>query len=149
PPAPPIIAPRETPTTLPPADRVPKTRPSQSDAGTGPLVGGGGPTKGVRPRYDDPRLWGAPNAPIASAPKTSTERLDSVIVAEVRKFKDSVDANTYQPNKFEKGDWTADGPGGKWGIDKQYIRLGKVSIPTVILGLLPLNVTGNPIAYER
>jgi hypothetical protein len=83
-------------------------------------------------------------------PKTSKERLDSVIVAEVKKYTDSVNANTTEPTKMEKGDWTANGPGGKWGIDKQYIRLGKVSIPTALLGLLPLNnMQGNPIAYER
>src|SRR5690606_41888676 len=39
--------------------------------------------------------------------------------------------------------------GQKWGIDPQYIRLGRFSIPTAVLGLLPLNVQGNPVAIER
>jgi len=34
-------------------------------------------------------------------------------------------------------------------MDQQAIRLGKVSIPTALLGLLPFNMQGNPIAAER
>lgn len=148
PPPPRLIAPTVVPSTLPPIE-APRPATAREEPGTGPLVGGGGPTRGIRPSYSDPRIWNAPNAPLAAAPKTSSQRLDSVIVAEVRKYRDSVDANTYEPNKFERGDWTANGPGGKWGVDKQAIRLGKVSIPTALLGLLPLNVTQNPTVYER
>jgi len=36
----------------------------------------------------------------------------------------------------------------KYGIDPQYIHLGKFSIPTAILGLLPLNVQANPVLAE-
>jgi hypothetical protein len=39
--------------------------------------------------------------------------------------------------------------GYKWGIDRQAIRLGPVSIPTALLAMLPLNLQGNPIAMER
>lgn len=149
PPPKPLIAPTVVPTTLPPITPAPRAPTTGEEPGTGPLVGGGGPTKGIRPSFSDPRLWNAPDAPLVAAPKSSKQRLDSVIVAEIGKYRDSMTANTYEPNKFEKGDWTTNGPGGKWGIDKQAIRLGKVSIPTVLLGLLPLNVTQNPTTYER
>jgi hypothetical protein len=67
----------------------------------------------------------------------------------ITKYQDSVSANAYSPNKFERGDWTVEKNGKKYGIDKQYIRLGKVAIPNVLLGLLPLNMQGNPTAMER
>ncbi|MEP7348283.1 MAG: hypothetical protein ABI877_23660, partial [Gemmatimonadaceae bacterium] len=67
-----------------------------------------------------------------------------------KKFQDSVVANTYSPNKYERGDWTVEKNGRKYGIDKQFIRLGKFSIPTPLLALLPFNrVQANPIAAEE
>ena len=64
-------------------------------------------------------------------------------------YRDSVATYAIVPNKFERGDWTVGKDGNKYGIDKQFIRLGKFSIPTALLGLLPMNQQGNPIAYER
>jgi len=84
------------------------------------------------------------------APKTDIERLDSALYATLKMHMDSLKANAYTPNKFEKGDWTFGKEGSKWGVDQQYIRLGRFSIPTALLALLPLNrMQGNPIAMER
>ena len=144
----PLVAPREVPSTIP----APGDKPA-IDVGapaTGPLASGRGPVKGLQPGFTDPRLW--TDAPaIEGAPKTGEERLDSAVVTTLSKYRDSVLANTYSPNKFERGDWTYTTKGGqKYGIDGKYIRLGKVSIPTALLGLLPLNqMQGNPVAYER
>jgi len=60
-----------------------------------------------------------------------------------------VSANTYSPNKFERGDWTVEKNGKKYGIDQQYIRLGKFSIPTALLALLPFNAQTNPTVADR
>jgi hypothetical protein len=60
-----------------------------------------------------------------------------------------VSANAYSPNKFERGDWTVEKNGKKYGIDKQYIRLGKFSIPTALLALLPFNAQMNPTVSDR
>ncbi len=144
---PPLVAPREVPSVLPP----PATGPSvpTPSGPTGPLAGGKGPLAGTQPSYQDPRVW-VPPGPLATAPKTTEERLDSAVVASVKKFQDSVAANTYSPNKFERGDWTVEKNGRKYGIDKQYIRLGKFSIPTPLLALLPFNrVQANPTAVEE
>jgi len=75
--------------------------------------------------------------------------MDSVVTADIERARDSMAANAYSPNKFERGDWTYEKDGKKYGIDNQYIRLGKFSIPNVLLGLLPLNAQGNPIAADR
>jgi hypothetical protein len=47
------------------------------------------------------------------------------------------------------GDWTFEKNGKKYGVDEKYIRLGKISIPTAILALLPINTTGNPTMNDR
>jgi hypothetical protein len=135
------------PSAIPPAAPAP-TPAAPPDEGTGPLIGRGGPTKGIQPSYSDPRIW-VPAAPVVSAPKSSAMRMDSTVTADIERARDSIAATAYAPNKFERGDWTYEKDGKKYGIDNQYIRLGKFSIPNVLLGLLPLNAQGNPIAADR
>jgi hypothetical protein len=121
--------------------------------GTGAVVGAGGPAVGIRPNYSDPRLW-APPGPIVAAPKTSKQRIDSVIADRFRVSRDSIDsARTLAEQQRKPGDWTVDGPGGKWGWDQRAVRLGKVSIPNALLGLLSAGlqeqIRSNPIEMER
>ncbi len=152
--APPLIAPSEVPSQLPPVPppaSTPRAQPEAGGTGTGngPLNGGNGPTRGVKPTYNDPRVW-VPDPGIVYAPKTETERLDSALVSTLQRAVDSLGINTYIPNKFERGDWTVDHGGEKWGIDQQYIHLGRFSLPTALLALLPLNrMQANPIDLER
>ena len=143
----PLVAPTEVPSTLPPITPA-APPPATEDENNGPLIGRGGATRGIRPSYTDPRIW-VPAAPVVSAPKSAHERMDSVVTADIEHARDSAAAVAYSPNKFERGDWTVEKNGKKYGIDNQYIRLGKVSIPNVLLGLLPLNMQGNPVAAQR
>lgn len=145
---PPLVAPREVPTSLPPPSSDTTARPT-TPALTGPIAGGTGPSRGALPTYSDPRVW-VEDPALVYAPKTDVERLDSALVTSLARYRDSLAENTYVPNKFERGDWTVEKNGQKWGIDQQAIRLGKFSIPTALLALLPLNrMQGNPIANER
>lgn len=139
--APKLVAPVEVPTGLPPM--VPTQKPT-GDEGSGPIVGTGGPIRGIRPSYTDPRLWPAPGD-IVAAPKTATQRLDSVIADIIGPYNDSM---AIRAGQRKPGDWTIERDGKKYGIDPQYIHLGKFSIPTAILGLLPLNVQANPVLAE-
>jgi hypothetical protein len=143
----PLVAPTEIPRELPaPAASADTTTPG---AVVGPLRGGSGTTRGVQPNYDDPRLW-VSDLEFFYAPKSYEERLDSALYATLRRHMDSVTANAYSPNKFERGDWTFGKEGSKWGIDQKYIQLGRFRIPTALLALLPLNrMQGNPIAMQR
>jgi len=147
-PAVPLVAPPTVPTGVPAPGKG-----FDVNVGTpaaGPLASGRGAVKGLQPGYVDPRLW--PNAPaIEYAPKTSEERLDSAVATSIMRYRDSVLANTYAPNRFERGDWTYRTKDGKrYGVDQQFIRLGKFSIPTALLGLLPLNqMQGNPVENDR
>jgi hypothetical protein len=146
--APPLVAPREIPTTLPPVSSDTAVRAATAPL-TGPLGGGAGPSRGAVPTYSDPRVW-VTDPPLVYAPKTEEERLDSAVATTLNRYLDSLAVNAYTPNKFERGDWTVERGGQKWGIDQKAIRLGRFSIPTALLALLPLNqMQGNPIAMER
>lgn len=139
----PLVAPREVPTQLPPPATGAIPSPDVN-----PLRGGNGPTRGVQPNTDDPRLWTNPE--FIYAPKTDKERLDSALITSLARHIDSVNATAYSPNKFERGDWTVGKGGNKWGVDPQFIRLGPISIPTAILALLPMNqMQTNPISLDR
>ena len=131
-----------TPSELPPV--APATQP-RDEGGRGPLIGGGGPLRGIQPAFRDPRVW-TPVTGMGTAPKTVRERVDSSITAAVAQHLDSIAAI---PVGREPGDWTFERGGKKYGVDQKYIRLGDVSIPTAVLGLLPLNVQANPIALDR
>jgi len=135
-----LVAPTVVPTGIPPVSA--NTTPAPSE-GSGPLVGNGGATRGIRPTYNDPRLW-SPPGDIVAAPKSAKERLDSTIVSIIAPFNDSIAAAAGQR---QPGDWTFDHDGKKYGIDQKYIHLGKFSIPTAVLALLPINQGGNP-AYD-
>jgi hypothetical protein len=138
-----VVAPATVPTTLPvPTGPVVK---APEEGGVGPLVGTGGPARGIRPQYTDPRVWEPPGK-IVSPPKTVAQTIDSIIGVAIGPYNDSVAAAA---EKRDPTDWTVEKGGYKWGIDRRAIRLGPVSIPTALLAMLPLNIQGNPIAMER
>ena len=144
------VAPTTVPSTLPPADPAGAAAP---EGGSGPVVGRGGATEGIRPSYTDPRLWTTPGA-VATAPRTAKERIDSVIADRLTYARDSmIAAREIAAGQRAPGDWTMKGPGGKWGMDQQNIHLGKVKIPNAVLALLSSNLQknlrGNPTEYAN
>lgn len=137
-----LVAPTVVPTGIP---EITAQRPASE--GSGPLVGGGGPVRGITPSYSDPRVWRAPDH-VLSAPKTAAERMDSAVVSFIQPLMDS--AAAVKPGR-DPQDWTFEKGGRKYGIDGQYIRLGPVSIPNALLAMLPLNMKGggNPTVMDR
>jgi hypothetical protein len=137
------VAPVDIPRSLPPIPLRPS--PAAVESGSGPLVGGGGDTRGVRPAYSDGKLW-VPPGPVVTAPLTATERLDSAMAPTFASIADSIRraAGARDPN-----DWTKTIGGRKYGIDPHFIRLGPVSIPTALLGLLAMNQGANPTTLDR
>ncbi|GDX87934.1 hypothetical protein LBMAG44_18470 [Gemmatimonadota bacterium] len=138
------VAPVAVPSSLPPLPNRPPR--AGGDIGTGPLVGGGGDTRGVRPSYSDPRLW-APSAPMVTAPLSATARLDSAIAPIFRELADSMRRAAAEGR--DPADWTFKIGGQRFGVDRRFIRLGPVSIPTAALAFLPLNVQGNPTTIDH
>lgn len=146
-PLPALVAPVATPDFVAPAPAKPA---AAAEGGSGDVMGGGGPTRGVRPSYTDPRLW-LPTGPVVAAPGQPLTRADSLhnlLADKIHLLNDSM--ALANGNRRDPTDWTFTGKDGrKYGIDQKYIRLGKFSIPTAILGMLPLNVQANPVAMER
>ena len=142
-----IIAPAAVPSGVP----VNVTAGRAPAGGVGPLVGGGGPTLGIRPSFNDPRLWQQP-ADVVEAPMVPMTRADSLqalLWATTTEFIDSMNRATPGAGRAP-GDWTFERKGKKYGIDPMMIRLGDFSIPTALLALLPMNnLQGTPIGIER
>ena len=138
-----VTAPRTIPTAIPAP--VPSVTKPAEEGGTGPLVGGGGPSRGVRPSYSDGRLW-TPPAPIVGPPKTVAQTIDSLIADALAPYNDSAAAAA---QRRDPTDWTIQKGGYKWGIDRRAIHLGPFSVPTALLAMLPLNIQGNPTTMER
>ncbi|HEY3133695.1 MAG TPA: hypothetical protein VGJ47_03620 [Gemmatimonadaceae bacterium] len=138
-----VVAPTTVPTRIP-APVLSTVKPTE-EGGTGPLVGGGGPVRGVRPSYSDGRLWTPPSG-VVSPPKTVAQTIDSLIADAIAPYNDSIAAAA---KRRDPTDWTVEKGGYKWGIDRKAIRLGPVSIPTALLAMLPLNLQGNPTTMER
>ena len=144
-PVPPLRAPTAVPNDVPAA---PATPPAPA-GGSGEVIGRGGPEQGIRPSFNDPRVW-VPAAPMVTVPRTPAERLDSSLAARLQAHRDSLETYTHAPNKAERGDWTFERNGEKYGIDQKYIHLGKFQLPTAALAFLPLNrAQGNPVAADR
>ena len=137
-----VVAPATVPTTMP-APSPPATK--VDNEGAGPIVGTGGPSRGVRPQYTDPRVWEPPGQVVAS-PKTVAQTIDSLIADAIAPYNDSVAAVA---GRRDPTDWTVEKGGYKWGVDKRAIHLGPFSIPTALLAMLPLNLQGNPTTMER
>jgi hypothetical protein len=147
PPPPPLVAPAVIPDEIPPIPDVPTPDISPLVPSTGPLIGGNGVLSGIQPHYGDGRLWGAPPGVRQGPPPTPLEAMRGATHDEIKSYNDSMRVagrNTRAP-----GDWTVNKGGQKFGVDPRYIRLGPVSIPTAVLALLPLNITGNPTTMER
>lgn len=145
----PIAAPSAVPSTMPIGEPVRPGRAVLPGSGSGPVIGGGGPLQGIQPGFNDPRLWPTPQ-PYEEPrpfPMTRADSLEAVLHAYGERFIDSVSRSA--PIDGQPGQWTWQRNGRTYGIDPQYIRLGKYSIPTVLLALLPLNITANPQALER
>lgn len=140
PPAP-IVAPAETPSSIPvaPAD-------TPAPGGRGPVVGRGGPTEGITPSYSDPRLW-RPDAPLATAPRTLEQDLDSLLATAAKTKADSLAIIAQQ--RRQGTDWTFEKGGKKYGLDGKHIYVADIKIPAALLALLPINQQANPQALER
>ena len=138
-PAAPLVAPTSVSSSIP----APVAGKNEDTGGSGPRVGVGGPSEGSRASYSDPRVWAPPGA-VVMLPKAPAEELDRTLKADIQRHNDSLATYTHVPSKLERGDWTVNGPGGKWGVDQSKIRLGKFSLPSAVLALLPLNMQGGP-----
>lgn len=132
-------APRlQAPTRVPDGVPAPPTAAAPADAGggSGEIVGEGGATAGLRPNLGDPRVWARPGVAGGSW-RTPKQRADSVLADLFAPVRDSIArAQALAAGQRKPGDWTVDGPGGKWGMDDRNIHLGRIKVPNAVLALL-------------
>ncbi|HEX2779379.1 MAG TPA: hypothetical protein VHM30_07760 [Gemmatimonadaceae bacterium] len=145
--APQLRAPIAVPSTLPPAPAVPA--PTTEPGGSGPLIGGGGPLRGVQPSFGDGRVWPAPG-PFVYAPITEDERRDSVLETRLTRYRDSLNLAGNSEISGPPPSWMYTTKGGQqWGLDKNSIKLGKFSLPSGLLYQLPLAKMQRDISRDR
>ena len=145
----PLLAPSVTPTTLPPI--APPTASVGAISGTGTGTGGAPPgiATGVEPALPDPRIELKPNT--HRLPLTPAQRNDSAVKAIYMAYREAEVAAEANRGRSPR-DWTVERNGQKYGLDSQYIYLGKFKVPSAILAALPFNyagVDGNRIIQAR
>jgi hypothetical protein len=146
-PARPLVAPSSTPSAIP----TPPDEPKREDiGGSGPLVGRGGPVRGIVPSYSDPRVWTDPNAPVLALPRSVSDQLDSMLVTGTQRVRDSI---ALAQGQRKPGDWTWTKDGKKYGWDAMGIHLGGITIPREALAiagaLLNVDAASNPTVADR
>jgi hypothetical protein len=145
----PLLPPTTIPSALPP---IPPPSASQGVvSGTGTGAGGApaGVATGVEPQLPDPRL----DVQIGkySFPKSPSQRADSAVRAAFEAYRDAVIAAEQHEGRNPR-DWTWERNGQKYGVDSQWVYLGKFKLPSAILAALPFNtggVDGNRILEAR
>jgi hypothetical protein len=107
----------------------------------------------LRPSYGTGALW---VSPLPMSPREMAEAVtgksrqqlaDSVVAVIVQGYLDAIAAERADPANRPPS-WVTELGGKKVGLDGQWIYLGPIKLPTVLLGLLPINMSGNPTQAE-
>lgn len=145
----PLLPPSTIPIGLPPIP--PPTASVGAVSGT-PTGSGGAPAglaTGIEPALPDPRIELRPNG--LRLPLTMAQKNDSAVKAIYLAYREAeVEAEEHRGRSPR--DWTMSHDGQKYGLDSQYIYLGKFKLPSAILAALPLNhggVEGSRIIEAR
>ena len=144
-PQPRLVAPSQIPSALPPVAPPSASSiagaDSGSGAGTGTGAGTGAPgmTTGVDPTLPDPRIELRPN--LLRLPLTTAQRNDSAVKAIYMAYREAEIAAEENRARSPR-DWTFERGGQKYGVDSQWVYLGKFKIPSAILAALPFNYGG-------
>jgi hypothetical protein len=135
----PLLAPSMIPSALPPI--APPTATSGAISGTATGTGGApaGMATGVEPALPDPRIELRPNG--LRIPISTAQRNDSAVKAIYMAYREAEIAAEANRGRSPR-DWTMERNGQKYGLDSQYIYLGKFKLPSAILAALPFNFGG-------
>lgn len=124
----PVVSPVPAPSPVTPAERLAPSQPAiPEEGGSGPVIGGGGPLRGVQPSFHDPRLWTIPDQ-IVTAPKSASERLDSALATRIAQVTDSM---AQAGPRRGQPDWSKEIGGRKYGMDSTGVYLAGIHIPMI------------------
>ncbi len=137
---PPLVAPSVIPSTLPPIPPPTVSAGVGTANGTGSGTGSGvGAATGLEPAVPDSRI--GLNPITLRVPLSNAERNDSAVKAIFQVFREAELAAEANRGRSPR-DWTFNRNGQKYGLDSQYIYLGRFKLPSAILAALPLNPGG-------
>jgi hypothetical protein len=134
-----LLAPSVIPTALPPIPPPSVSVGAISGTGTGSGGAPAGAATGIEPSMPDSRIELRPNA--LRLPLSTAEKNDSAVKAIFMAYREAeVEAEAHRGRNPR--DWTVEHDGQKYGLDSQYIYLGKFKLPSAILAALPFNYGG-------
>lgn len=134
-----LLPPTSIPSALPPVP--PPSVSVGAISGTANGRGGapGGAATGVELTMPDPRIELRPNG--LRMPLSTAERNDSAVKAIFMAYREAaIEAEAHRGRSPR--DWTFERNGQKYGVDSQWVYLGKFKIPSAILAALPFNTGG-------
>ena len=144
-----LLPPTTIPSALPPIAPPNVSVGAISGTGTGSGGAPNGVATGIEPAMPDPRIELRPNG--LHIPLSQGERNDSAVKAIYVAYREA-ELEAESNKGRSPHDWTVERGGQKYGLDSQYIYLGKFKLPSAILAALPLNfggVDGNRIIEGR
>ncbi len=109
----------------------------------------------VAPRFGGGIVWvePLPYSPRELAAMLSgrspSQMHDSAVVALTQHFLEAMAEQARREQADRPPDWTTTIGGQPVGLDQQWIYLGPLKIPTILLGLLPIDFGGNPTEIDR
>lgn len=137
----PLVAPTEVPSTLPPVPPPSVSSGAISGEAGGSGGAGAGLATGIEPALPDPRIDLRPTGRHVPSSLTPAQRNDSAVKAIYMAYREAEVAAEANRGKSPR-DWTMEHNGQKYGIDSQYVYLGKFKLPSAILAALPFNYGG-------
>jgi hypothetical protein len=145
----PLLPPSSIPSMLPPVP--PPDVSSGAISGTNGGSGGApvGAATGVELTVPDSRIELRPN--VGRTPLATAARNDSAVKAIFMAYREAEIAAEANKGRSPR-DWTFERGGQKYGVDSQWVYLGKFKLPSAILAALPFNyggVDGNRIIQAR
>lgn len=134
-----LLPPSTIPSALPPVP--PPDVSSGAISGTSNGSGGApaGAATGVELTVPDSRIELRPN--VARAPMSPAARNDSAVKAIFMAYREAEVAAEASKGRSPR-DWTFERGGQKYGVDSQWVYLGKFKLPSAILAALPFNYGG-------
>jgi hypothetical protein len=107
----------------------------------------------LTPAFGSGKLWVRPlplsarEMAAAVTGKSKADIADSVVAVIVQRYLDELAAEQADPANRAPS-WVANLGGQKIGVDPKWVYLGPIRLPTILLGLLPINAQGNPTQAE-
>ncbi len=134
-----LLPPKVIPSALPPIPPPNASLGAVSGTATGSGGAPAGMATGVEPAVPDPRIELRPNS--LRLPSSTAQKNDSAVKAIFMAYREAeIEAEEHRGR--DPKDWTINHNGQKYGLDSQYIYLGKFKVPSAILAALPLNPNG-------